>query len=160
MIVVPPRPREGHGFDPRVVRRFRRRFTPGAGCWVWTGTLNTNRYGAICVDRRPWLAHRLSYHLFVGPIPDGRLVCHHCDNRPCVRPDHLFLGTALDNVRDMIAKGRRVTPPGKLTSGQVVEVRARHAAGSASCDDLAAEFGVTRLAIMNIVNRMSWKHLR
>lgn len=59
---------------------------------------------------RPIVAHRVSYQIYKGPIPDGLFVCHHCDNRICVNPDHLFLGTTTDNMRDCIAKGRFVNP--------------------------------------------------
>ena len=78
-----------------------------AGCWEWRGSLMKNGYASFVHDSpRKVLAHRYSWMLHNGPIPAGLLICHHCDNRRCVRPDHLFLGTTLDNMRDMIAKGR------------------------------------------------------
>lgn len=77
-------------------------------CWLWTGSLNEHGYGQVRMPPTVWKAHRVSYALFVGAIPAGLFVCHHCDTPACVNPDHLFLGTAQDNIRDMWAKGRGV----------------------------------------------------
>lgn len=93
-----------------LVDRFWEKFSrPKFGCWEWHGAKKSNRYGHIkrnSHDNGTIQVHRLAYMLFFGPIPEGLLVCHHCDNPSCVRPEHLFLGTDLDNVRDMIKKGR------------------------------------------------------
>lgn len=75
-------------------------------CWVWTAGRFPDGYGQFAVERIPRHAHRLSWAMANGPIADGLLVLHHCDNRPCVNPGHLFLGTHKDNMRDMVAKGR------------------------------------------------------
>src|ERR1700728_2715027 len=90
---------------------------PNTGCWLWAGAVDSDGYGAICVGpdvkkERGYAtkirkAHRISYELFRGPIPDGLGVLHRCDMPCCVNPDHFFLGTNTDNVRDMIAKGRQ-----------------------------------------------------
>lgn len=79
------------------------------GCWEWVGSKQIGGYGELRATRT-WkvLAHRVSWQLHYGRIPEGFYVCHHCDNRCCVRPDHLFLGTAQDNTDDMIAKGRQI----------------------------------------------------
>jgi hypothetical protein len=79
---------------------------PTTQCWEWQAGLTEKGYGNFAVDGHPHKAHRVSYEQFNGRIPDGMMVCHKCDNPVCINPTHLFAGEPLDNVRDMIAKGR------------------------------------------------------
>lgn len=76
------------------------------GCREYTGWRNQSGYGRIKVAGKMPYAHRVAYEVWVGPVPEGLCVCHHCDNPACINPDHLFVGTATDNMRDMWAKGR------------------------------------------------------
>lgn len=79
-----------------------------SGCWNWTGKIKEGRYGTIKLDRvREAYAHRVSWMLHHGPIPDGMCVCHHCDNPACVNPAHLFIGSKPDNISDMVSKSRQ-----------------------------------------------------
>lgn len=128
------------------------------GCWEWLGGLDEDGYGYFYIPGTS-RAHRASWLLFVGPIPTDHSVCHHCDNRRCVRPTHLFVGTNAVNMADKIAKQRhsRGTQIGnsKLTEGQVLEIR-----GSiAPTGELSRRFNVHRNSISAIRNGTKWKHL-
>ena len=96
--------------DPK---NFWKRVVMGTGCWEWAGKRTSLGYGRLKVGPRYWYAHRRAWVLAKGPIPSGMRVCHRCDNPSCVRPDHLWLGTQTDNVRDMMTKGRHNPVPKK-----------------------------------------------
>lgn len=133
------------------------------GCWIWTGPKGQNGYGYLGIGHAgPRVyAHRLAWELAFGKITDSSLVCHHCDNRLCVRPHHLFLGSTADNTHDMIQKkrhshGERHTSA-KLTAEAVREIRTL--IPTVSARDLAIRFGVSSGTIHDIKVRKSWKLL-
>jgi HNH endonuclease len=108
-------------FEAKITRK------PNNGCWLWLGALDPGGYGTMSIARRPKRTHRLAWNLYRGEIPPGMMVCHHCDVRDCVNPDHLFLGTAQDNAEDMKKKGRSRSGErnraARLTWKQVREMR-------------------------------------
>lgn len=112
---------------------------PG-GCWEWTAALNSSGYGSWSVKRRQVKAHRISYEMAKGAIPDGLHVLHDCDNRKCVNPGHLFLGTNAENIEDRVAKDRSYR---KIGSKDVQEIIAKCKAGALQ-REVAAEYGVTQ----------------
>jgi len=105
------------------------------------------------------LAHRIAYEQTVGPIPDGLIVCHRCDNPACVNPEHLFLGTHKDNAQDKVAKGRHPigegAPAAKLTERDVVAIRR----DPRSHVEVAEAYGMSDWTIKDIRNRRIWRHI-
>jgi hypothetical protein len=142
--------------------RFWQRVEKSDGCWTWVGLrVDSTGYGRCPLGKRGvWgLAHRVSWELHYGPIPDGLFVCHHCDNRLCVRPDHLFLGTHQDNMADAFAKGRMVPPPhpsgeshyyAKISDADVLRLVADRAAG-ASVKSLAEKYRLTEAHVYSLL---------
>ncbi len=135
-------------------------------CWIWQGAMWRNGYGRF-KDGPMMYAHRASYIITHGGIPYGLQILHRCDNRACVNPDHLFLGTQRDNMRDMVAKGRQgdkarqgtANGRSKLSPEDVAEIRKKHASG-VSISAIAREYGVSRPNIRFIVTRVTWKEPR
>lgn len=129
------------------------------GCHYWTGSINESGYGSFGIETKPVKtigSHRASYIFNKGPIPDGLHVLHKCDNRMCVNPDHLFLGTNYDNVQDAIRKGRTKHKNSKLNPDKVMYIRA----SDHSVKELAIKFGVSTSAIRLIKNNVIWKHVK
>lgn len=147
--------------DPNTIATFRTWIGEWGECWLWDGTLNERGYGYFCHAGGKITAHRAAYMLFKGPICGGLHVLHKCDVRNCVNPQHLTLGTHRDNMRDMMAKGRHVTPRGerapsaKLNSKQVQAIR--QATGPARA--IATLYGVSVSTIWSIRRRDIWRHL-
>ncbi|SRR6266487_1012585 len=147
-----------------------------SGCWLWQGKPDKKGYGRFCYNRRIVFAHRFSYELAYGSIPEGLYVCHTCDVPACVNPSHFFLGTLADNNADMRAKGRSVNPPAKAnkTSFQKgVTCGEKHPRAKLTWDDiaearqlrqqgwlwreLASRYGVTMPSIRKAVHGYTWK---
>lgn len=151
----------------QAIDRFRSKYeVDESGCWLWTAALNDNGYGVFGRGSRGAgnkYAHRFAYEHFIGPIPEGAMVCHTCDVRRCVNPDHLFVGTAADNQGDMAAKGRSLRGSrhnlAKLTDADVIEIRRLWSLGGATQVALGERFGVSKGQISAIVRGKKWAHL-
>jgi hypothetical protein len=145
-------------------------------CWEWRASRLPTGYGLFWVhglgppptikDRgwgRMMGAHRACWLLHHGEIPEGMEICHRCDNRACVNPAHLFLGTHAENVADCVQKGRlydrrgAANPRAKLSPASVAEIRSRHAAGETNKSALGREYGVSDTAIHAVVNGRHWR---
>jgi hypothetical protein len=138
-----------------------------SGCWNWRGSIGDKGYGQFrIIKSKQVIAHRFSFELANGPIPAGLLVCHTCDNRRCVNPAHLFLGTYKDNTQDMMRKGRESGPPicfgnknaARLTPADVIQIRQLHSAGHSQVR-LALDYGVSGGCISLIVRRETWRNI-
>ena len=134
---------------------------PISGCWLWIGAIGGTGYGCIKVKGRNTRAHRFSYELHYKPIPDGFCVCHKCDVRHCVNPDHLFIGTIDDNNKDRLNKNGYILPKGekcgraKLTEKQAIEIKYSNLKNS----ELAKKYHVSRPTISTITHGINWKHI-
>jgi hypothetical protein len=138
------------GRSPRpLADRFWEKVDKSGECWVWTGGLFRNGYGQIKISNKTSHAHRVSYELNVGPIGPGLSVCHKCDNRGCVRPDHLFLGTTKDNLSDMARKGRSARY--KVTKQMIADVKQMRAETRLSRAAIAAKVGVNVSTVAFII---------
>ncbi len=139
----------------RFVRKLRRE----GECVVWHGPRQKWGYGRVVFERKQWGAHRLAYTLHYGAIPEGMHVLHYCDNPSCVNPNHLWLGTNMQNRQDSVAKGRhaygsRITQS-KLSPEQVAEIRERYKNGERQ-PFLASCYGVAQSTISKIVRQYRW----
>lgn len=135
-----------------------------AECWEWQNYRNECGYGITSFLGKQWNAHRLAYILTFGDIPEGMYVCHACDNRACCNPSHLFLGTPLDNHRDMTKKCRQVITVGedrshKITEQMVRDIRKEYSTGKVSQRSIGKKYGISHRHVSGIVNLTSWKHV-
>lgn len=156
------RPQRGLPPEEQYERYVDRTSTPD-GCHLWTGPLFQNGYGRVKYDGVEQLAHRWGYQHYVGPIPEGLVVRHTCDVRPCQNPAHWLTGTLADNNRDRDERGRtrmgELHSNARLSSVQVDEIRRRYAAGGVTQAALGAEFGVSQVNISHIIRRKLWKQV-
>jgi hypothetical protein len=143
---------------PEIEARFWSYADSSGDCWLWLGSKINGRYGKFSVRRREFTAHRVSYRLANGSIPDGMHILHRCDNPACVNPSHLFAGTNQDNIADRVAKGRSNRQPKKVytTIEQVKEIRTRHASGEKS-GQIAKSMSIPPNRVYSIVSRRVWK---
>lgn len=131
-------------------------------CWPWKGARNRQGYGRFAItSRKQGAAHRVALELFLGePLPADLMACHRCDNPPCCNPSHLFVGSALANKADCVAKRRHAKGEthykSKLTAADAIFIRE---ASGVTDTELADHFGVARSTIRAIRRRATWKHL-
>ena len=134
------------------------------GCWTWLGWREpVGGYGRFKIKNVQHPAHKYSYLFAKGGVPAGMLVCHKCDNRLCVNPAHLFLGTPADNMRDRDAKGRQArgerSGMATLKESDVRAIRSLYRSGGFTQQKLAWIYGVAQTKVSDVVNRKTWKHV-
>jgi len=139
-----------------------------SGCWEWVKGITPKGYGQFHINSHPRKAHRVSWEIHNGPIPNDsvypftKCVLHKCDNRKCVNPDHLFLGTIKDNAHDAVSKGRNIhgeaQPTSKLTESDVRTIRMLHPETPLS--KLAEMFPVCKRTISLLISRETWRHVK
>lgn len=149
-----------------VIERFHEKWQadPESGCWEWTSAKMPTGYGQMKIPstRKQVYAHRLSYMIHKGDIPEGMQVCHACDNPSCVKPSHLFLGTSSDNHLDMKAKERHLNGEknvgAKLTADKVRDIHALRAQGL-SQGKIARTYGIAQGTVWKILRGERWLHI-
>lgn len=180
-----PKIRFWGSYTERQLKNFWRRVEKTPGCWLWRGTIVRGGYGHVSINDETIKAHRVSWEIHKGAIPEGLRVLHHCDVRCCVRPEHLFLGTAAANSKNMVLKGRHRNGNGKgaakglrsgaytkpwrrprgerhgnskLTCEIVKEIRTRLATGE-SQESIAKDVRVCQTAVSAVHRRKTWNHV-
>lgn len=147
--------------------------TTATGCILWNGPLTSTGYGLLALSRKDHKgvgakgkfkhAHRVSWEISYGPIPESAHILHHCDTPPCINPEHLFLGNPAINAQDKVSKGRQIKGEdcnlSRLTEEAVREIRILYSTGKYAQKQLAEKFNTIVPNISAIVNRKSWKHL-
>lgn len=160
-----------------AITKFWSRIKKTDSCWPWIGGTNDRGYGVVCIGNDKVYAHRFSFVLNIGRIPEFICACHSCDNPPCCNPDHLFLGTHLDNMTDAETKGRfkhseehirKITvaiPRGdhhscsKVTGEMVRDIRNRFSDRLTPLAYISREYGLSAMSVSDILRGKTWKHL-
>ena len=146
----------------QIPQRFLDAFEQQESCWIWLGSPSSSGYGQCLYKEKHWSAHRLSYTLYRGEIPKGKLVCHTCDNKLCVNPEHLYVGTHKDNNRDTYARNRMPLRYGHLAINvaKLSEEAAREIKYSnIETKTLCQKHQVNQSQISRIRNGKTWKNI-
>lgn len=152
-----------------ALKRFWKKVGKSTDCWVWTACKNEKGYGVFTLSSNPQIkvnASRLSYRIEFGDFPTNLQVLHHCHNRACVRPNHLYLGTAQDNVNKREKRGSRLAPRGsrhpnaKLDEQQVITIKQLMSTTNSNNKELAAQFKTTPENIYNIRKGITWSWIQ
>ena len=151
---------------PNNIKEFWDRIDKSDDCWEWSGYRDKDGYGRLWINGEAWGAHRLSWAIANGTIPEELHVCHTCDNPSCVNTAHLFIGTHKDNALDAVRKGRWATRKGeangqsKLTEQQVLAIREEYEnMPNKNQSALARKWGITQHMVHFVVTRKSWNHI-
>jgi len=155
------RPRLAFQDNPET--RYEKRIEKTAsGCWIFHGPRNNMGYGMVSAGGNPMLAHRFFYQQVNGPIPAGMDACHRCDNPACCNPDHIFIGTRTDNMRDAVAKGRvrrgETSAQARFSESDVLDMRRRHCAGETT-GEIGRRYDTSYKTVWAIVHRKAWGHI-
>ncbi len=138
---------------------------PNSGCWLWLLGIVRGGYGQTQIDGKKYLAHRVQWVRFNGPIPKGMFICHHCDTPLCINPNHLFMGNHQDNMSDAVRKGRfqyfrnafrgEKHPLSKLSKDKVLAIRS----DNRKIAEIARDYNVGWSTIGDIKSHRTWEHL-
>lgn len=151
--------------DQKLIRRFFSKVDIRGEneCWIWLGFIQVNGYGQVSYKGKPSKTHRISWLVHNGEIPEGMHVLHRCDNKKCINPKCLWLGTQQENVEDMLNKNRGYVPKGdkhgrsKLVLKEVIEIKEKYNTGKYTYNNLSKEYNVSAVQIFRIVKNEQWK---
>lgn len=151
-----------HSLPEKTAILIDKKTTRDGECWIWTGAKSSYGYGVFRYDGKLVFVHRASYELYRGPIPEDYCVCHTCDNRLCANPDHLFIGTNLDNIQDRDNKNRQARGENngnvKITGDIAKEILALYSAGLTRTE-ISKQLGVSWDIANRVIKKINWTHV-
>lgn len=167
MPLTPPKHKPINFTDARLAKKLFRglRRPYGSQCLEWQGLKTASNYGILHYSKAHFVTHRVAYAIHNQEDPGDLFVCHHCDNPPCCNPDHLFLGTSADNVRDMVNKGRAARQQGeahgraRLTEQDIKKIRSEYKDPKLTAKKIASKYGINHWYVYDIVRGKRWHHV-